>query len=93
MLNLLYIKYGEKAIYLKDDEAMEQYLVDNLINSTVLNTKNGSRSGQDLQSVAIMSAKAVRHINNIARTTGNAPILEKVALSGGFDTNIQKMKN
>ena len=87
---LYQVKRGEKAIYLKDDEAMEQYLVDNLINSTVLNTKNGSRSGQDLQSVAIMSAKAVRHINNIARTTGNAPILEKVALSGGFDTNILK---
>lgn len=87
---LYQVKRGEKAIYLKDDEAMEQYLVDNLINSAVLNTKNGSRSGQDLQSVAIMSAKAVRHINNIARTTGNAPILEKVALSGGFDTNILK---
>ena len=87
---LYQVKRGEKAIYLKDDEAMEQYLVDNLINSTVLNTKNGSRSGQDLQSVAIMSAKAVRHINNIARTTGSAPILEKVALSGGFDTNILK---
>ncbi|MDG1153555.1 MAG: DNA topoisomerase (ATP-hydrolyzing) subunit B [Alphaproteobacteria bacterium] len=87
---LYQVKRGEKAIYLKDDEAMEQYLVDNLINSTVLNTKNGSRSGQDLQSVAIMSAKAVRHINNIARTTGNAPILEKVALSGGFDANILK---
>ncbi len=85
---LYQVKRGEKSIYLKDDEAMEQYLVDNLINSTVLNTKNGSRFGQDLQSVAIMSAKASKHINNIARTTGNALIIEQVALSGGFDINI-----
>ncbi|MGB1361323.1 MAG: DNA topoisomerase (ATP-hydrolyzing) subunit B [Alphaproteobacteria bacterium] len=85
---LYQVKRGEKAIYLKDDEAMEGYLLDNLITTAVLNTKSGSRSGEDLRQVAKTSSSALNHIRNIARTTGHPDVIEQIALAGGMNVEI-----
>lgn len=85
---LYQVKRGEKALYLKDDHAMEEYLLDNVLNTATYNTTNGTRAGGDLRDIAVKARTASNSINAISRSTSHAEVIEQVAIADGFNPNI-----
>ena len=85
---LYQVKRGDKALYLKDDDAMQQYLIENMVNTATLDTSTGTRSNADLRDLCNMAHKAYHHIMAITRSTGHASVVENVALCGGFNMGI-----
>ena len=85
---LYQVKRGEKSLYLKDDHAMEEYLLDNVLNTAIYKTDAGTRGGGDLRNIAVNARTASNHINSIARSTSHADVIEQVAIGDGFDPKV-----
>ncbi len=85
---LYQVKRGEKALYIKNDRDMENYLIDNVLTTAVLNTTEGGRAGADLKQIALTARIVVGHINALSRSTGNPEIIEQIALSDGFNPKV-----
>ena len=78
---------GKSEVYLKDDAALDAYLVDGGIGAMVLEGAGGARSGDDLRAL-------VDHANRMARLMAYVPrrydpaLIEALALGGAFDPEI-----
>src|SRR3546814_3345063 len=53
---------GRSEVYLKDEAALDQYLVDNGVEMMRLDTAGGSRTGQDLRAL-VDHARRMRTLN------------------------------
>jgi len=80
---------GKSQVYLKDDAALENHLMDAGIGDTRLVLADGTqRAGEDLRSIAEM-ARAVRHmLEQLARRVGNWDIVEQSAIAGVLNPQI-----
>ncbi len=83
---LYQVKRGDKGLYLKDDMAMENYLIENMVAHATLETPSGARSTEDLRALCHTAHKVQRHIHAITRSTGHPTVIENIVLCGGFDS-------
>ncbi|MEQ1509789.1 MAG: DNA topoisomerase (ATP-hydrolyzing) subunit B [Sphingopyxis sp.] len=78
---------GRSEVYVKDDAALDQYLVDAGVSSLKYDSSEGSRSGADLRSL-IDHARKMRSLMRYVPRRYDATLIEAIALNGGFVQNI-----
>jgi DNA gyrase subunit B len=75
---------GRSEVYLKDDAALDQYLVDAGVGGNVLDTSGSQRSGEDLREL-VEHARRMRTLMRYVPRRYSADIIEVLALGGGLD--------
>ncbi|WP_324806130.1 DNA topoisomerase (ATP-hydrolyzing) subunit B [Sphingomonas sp. LY29] len=74
---------GRSEVYLKDNSALDEYLVDAGLDGMVLETADGPRSGKDLRTL-VEHARRVRTLMAYAPKKYDYALLEALALSGAL---------
>ena len=73
---------GKSEQYLKDEHALENYLIDTGLEDTVLRTYSGDeRAGADLKAI-VEEARSIRNILNGLHTRYNRRVVEQAAIAG-----------
>ncbi len=78
------LKKGSSEVYLKNEQALQNYIIDNALNGAVLKTKAGDRAGADLRDFVNNLGKFSHLINNLSRIIPSE-IAENLALVGAFN--------
>lgn len=78
---------GRSEVYLKNEAALEQYLVDNGVDSMALDTSGGTRSGDDLRSL-IEHARRMRAVMRYVPRRYNPAIIEALSINGALDPEL-----
>ena len=78
---------GRSEVYLKNEAALEQYLVDNGVDSMALETTGGMRSGEDLRSL-IEHGRRMRAVMRYVPRRYNPAIIEALAINGALDPEL-----
>ena len=79
---------GKSEVYLKDDLALQNYLIDTGIEDSTLNINNGTIvAGSDLQRVVTLTKKIKKIIDNFPSNIPNF-IFEQVAMAGALSIEI-----
>ncbi|MBI1328256.1 MAG: DNA topoisomerase (ATP-hydrolyzing) subunit B [Alphaproteobacteria bacterium] len=79
------IKRGSSEVYLKDDAAMQEYLIDTMLDGAALKSADGQiRAGDDLHQLVQIVLRFNTMIRSFARRAPVA-VLEAAAFSGAFD--------
>ena len=79
---------GRSEVYLKDDNRLEEYLIDAGIGSMVLETEEGPRSGDDLHALAD-HARRVRSLMRYVPKRYDPGLIEALALNGALNPNLR----
>ncbi len=74
---------GRSEVYLKDESALEQYLVDNGVDTMALETADGVRMGEDLRQL-IDHARRMKTVMRYVPRRYDARIIEALALNGAL---------
>jgi DNA gyrase subunit B len=74
---------GRSEVYLKDEAALDQYLVDNGVDTLVLETSNGPRTGADLRDL-IDHSRRMRALMRYVPRRYDGAIVEALALAGAL---------
>lgn len=80
---------GRSEVYLKDDAALENYLVDAGIDALLLETAGGARSGQDLRGL-IEHGRRMRALMNYIPRNMDHGLVEALALTGALDPDLDQ---
>jgi DNA gyrase subunit B len=80
---------GRSEVYLKDEAALDQYLVDHGIEALRLDTAEGSRTGEDLRSL-VDHARRMRTLMRYAPRRYDPAIIEALALAGALNPDITR---
>ncbi|WP_310468413.1 DNA topoisomerase (ATP-hydrolyzing) subunit B [Sphingomonas sp.] len=80
---------GRSEVYLKDDSALDEYLVDAGLDGLVLETSDGPRSGKDLRHL-LEHARRMRTLMRYAPRKYDPALIEALALSGALDPALDK---
>jgi DNA gyrase subunit B len=80
---------GRSEVYLKDNPALDDYLVDAGIGALVLETNEGARSGEDLRTLA-EHARRMRSLMAYVPRRYDSCIIEAVALTGAVDPQLEQ---
>ncbi|MBL9064754.1 MAG: DNA topoisomerase (ATP-hydrolyzing) subunit B [Sphingopyxis sp.] len=75
---------GRSEVYVKDDSALENYLVDGGIDALMLETTGGARSGADLREL-IEHGRRLRALMRYVPRGHNYELVEALALNGALD--------
>ncbi|HEX7693211.1 MAG TPA: DNA gyrase subunit B, partial [Sphingomonas sp.] len=75
---------GRSEVYLKDDAALDEYLVENGVAATMLETAGGARSGADLR-LLVDHARRMRTLMRYVPRRYDPVIIEALALGGALD--------
>ena len=75
---------GRSEVYLKDDAALDEYLVDGGVAVVALETLGGTRGGQDLKSL-VDHARRMRSLMRYVPRRYDPAIIEALAIVGAFD--------
>ncbi|MFC4271693.1 DNA topoisomerase (ATP-hydrolyzing) subunit B [Sneathiella chungangensis] len=79
---------GKSSVYLKDQKAMDDYLIDQGMEEVVLELASGEqRSGEDLRALVSRARQARDLIDAIARIQ-NRPVVEQVAIAGALSDEV-----
>jgi DNA gyrase subunit B len=78
---------GKSETYLKDQRALEDYLVQSGLEDTVLVTGSGERGGRDLRSV-VDQARAVASLIDGLHSRYSRSVVEQAAIAGAFDAGL-----
>ncbi|MBD2842968.1 DNA topoisomerase (ATP-hydrolyzing) subunit B [Erythrobacter rubeus] len=81
---LFKVSKGRSEVYLKDQPALDRYLVDAGLSGRVLETATGARSGDDLRTL-VEHALRIRNLIAFVPRKYDAAIVEQMALSGALD--------
>ncbi|MDX1485456.1 MAG: DNA topoisomerase (ATP-hydrolyzing) subunit B [Alphaproteobacteria bacterium] len=82
-------KRGSSEVYLKDDRALEDYLIDAGIEDTVLTQSDGQQlAGDDLRKVLEEARTARNLLAPLARRTGSLALVEQAAILGALNDNL-----
>jgi DNA gyrase subunit B len=82
------VQRGKSESYLKDQRALEDYLIDAGLVDTVLATENGERAGADLRNVVNESRVVIRLIDDL-HSRYSRMLVEQAAIAGAFDPEHQ----
>jgi DNA gyrase subunit B len=81
------VKRGKTEIYLKNERALEQYLLQHSLDNAIYKTQNGGQhGGQDLESIIKSAGLLSRQIETLNRSLGALTITEQGAIANVFDT-------
>ena len=80
---------GRSELYLKNDSALEQYLVDNGVESMVLEGPAGTRTGNDLKSL-VDHARRMRAVMRYVPRRYDPAIIEALSLTGALDPELSQ---
>jgi len=80
---------GRSEVYLKDDAALDQYLVNNGVETMALETANGTRLGEDLR-MLIDHARRMRTVMRYVPRRYDTQIIEALALNGALDVELSQ---
>ncbi len=81
------LKRGQSEVYLKDDKALESYLLDTACAESHLKLGNGTViAGQDLRQLADILIRAHHALAAMKRRFSNVHVLEQLFLFGYFET-------
>lgn len=80
------IKKGQSEVYLKNEQALQTYLIDNALNGAILKSKAGDRSGNDLSDFINKLIKFNHLLDNIARFIP-LEVAQSVALTGSLNNH------
>ena len=78
------LKKGSSEVYLKNELALQQHIIQNACNNAVFKSSIGDRAGLDLQDFITKLSKFCKLLNDIARIIP-LQISEKLALAGVFN--------
>jgi len=78
---------GRSEVYLKDDAALDEYLVDAGLDGLVLEGKGGPRSGKDLRGL-VDHARRMRTLMRYAPKKYDPAMIEALALSGSLNPKL-----
>ncbi|MBX9805276.1 MAG: DNA topoisomerase (ATP-hydrolyzing) subunit B [Alphaproteobacteria bacterium] len=79
------VKRGQSEVYLKDERAMEMYLLDAAVEESRLTLANGSPiAGQDLRHLADLVLRARHGFSGLTRRVNNISLMEQAFLAGYF---------
>ena len=78
---------GRSEVYLKDNAALDRYLVEAGLAGRVLETAGGARSGPDLESL-VDHALRMRNLMAFVPRRYNPAIIEALALAGALDPDL-----
>ncbi|MGB0570913.1 MAG: DNA topoisomerase (ATP-hydrolyzing) subunit B [Alphaproteobacteria bacterium] len=83
------VQRGQSAVYLKDDHAMEDYLMDTGLGDTVLNLADGTqRSGADLRAMLDVALEARKLIQPLTVYLPNETVVEQAAIAGALNPEL-----
>jgi len=77
------VSKGRSEVYLKDDRALDRYLIDAGLQGRVLETAGGARGGREL-GVLVDHAMAIRNLMGYVPRKYDAGIIEALALAGAL---------
>ena len=80
---------GRSEVYLKDDAALDEYLVENGVAATVLETVGGARSGADLRAL-VDHARRMRTLMRYVPRRYDSTIIEALALGGALSPDVSR---
>ncbi|WP_340266288.1 DNA topoisomerase (ATP-hydrolyzing) subunit B [Sphingobium mellinum] len=80
---------GRSEVYLKNEAALEQYLVDNGVDTMALETTGGMRSGDDLRSL-IEHSRRMRAVMRYVPRRYNPAIIEALSINGALDPELSQ---
>jgi DNA gyrase subunit B len=80
---------GRSEVYLKDDAALDEYLVDAGVAAVVLDGVGGTRSGADLRDL-VDHARRMRTLTKYVPRRYDPAIVENMALGGALDPAIDR---
>ncbi|MET0248136.1 MAG: toprim domain-containing protein, partial [Sphingobium sp.] len=80
---------GRSEVYLKDEAALEQYLVDNGVDVMALDNGGEKRTGDDLRGL-IEHARRMRAVMRYVPRRYNPAIIEALALNGALDPELSE---
>ncbi|HEU5482542.1 MAG TPA: DNA gyrase subunit B, partial [Sphingomicrobium sp.] len=83
------VSRGRSEVYLKDDSALDEYLVEAGLDGLVLDTAEGPRSGADLKAL-VDHARRVRTLMRYAPRKYDPALLEALAVNGALRANLDK---
>ncbi len=81
---LFKVARGRSEVYLKDQGALDRYLVDAGLHGRVLETREGARSGEDLRAL-VEQALRFRNMLGFAPRRYDSGLIEQMALSGALE--------
>jgi DNA gyrase subunit B len=79
---------GRSEMYLKDNNALDDYLVDSGSNAMVLETAQGARAGNDLKSL-VNHARKMRSLMQYVPRRYDSSLIEGLALKGALDPALE----
>jgi DNA gyrase subunit B len=78
---------GRSEVYLKDDSALDQYLVDAGIGALRFDSAEGARTGEDLRAL-VDHARRLRALMHYVPRRYDAGLVEALAINGAFSAGI-----
>ncbi len=81
------VSKGRSEVYLKDQAALDRYLVDAGLQGRVLETGGGARMGEDLREL-VEQALRLKNLLAFVPRRYDLAIVEQMALSGALDPNL-----
>jgi DNA gyrase subunit B len=83
------VKRGKTEIYLKNERALEQYLLQHALDNAIYKTQNGGQhGGQDLENIIRNAGLLSRQIETLNRSFGSLTITEQGAIANVFDAKL-----
>ncbi|MEM1052597.1 MAG: DNA topoisomerase (ATP-hydrolyzing) subunit B [Pseudomonadota bacterium] len=86
---LFKVAKGKSEVYVKDQGALDRYLVDAGLQGRMLETSGGARSGEDLRALVDGALRLKNMIAFVPRRYDSA-IIEQMALSGALDPGLSQ---
>ncbi|MEM6493721.1 MAG: DNA gyrase subunit B, partial [Pseudomonadota bacterium] len=86
---LFKVSKGRSEVYLKDQPALDRYLVDAGLQGRVLETQGGARSGEDLRGL-VDHALRLKNLLAFVPRRYDLAIVEQMALSGALDPQLTR---
>ena len=80
---------GRSEVYLKDDAALDEYLVDAGLEGLIFESKDGPRSGQDLRNL-VDHARRMRTLMRYAPRKYDPALIEALAINGALKPNLDR---
>ena len=82
-------KRGKSEVYLKDEAALDQYLLDGAIEDAVLTLHDGAqRAGADLRETVEQARSIQKQLEPLIRHVGHGPVVEQAAIAGALNPAI-----
>ena len=86
---LFQVTRGKSSVYLKDESALEEHLIESGVGEVVLNLADGDqRAGGDVQKMLETAREVRRLMKPLTQHLPNATVVEEAAIAGALDPEI-----